>query len=338
LSIALATSEKAQAVYQLVSGLQQYFAEALQSNIDLPMQCNRADWLRNEGLFGGGNRLECESSFFNSGSINVSQVQYENVEDKKLKSATALSTIIHPENPHCPSIHIHISYTEMKSGEGYWRMMMDLNPSLSFEKTDEFKKIISNSIPQSLRFGYEMGDQYFHIPVLKRHRGVCHFYLEQYNGKSFQDDLLLARTLTENVMKYYSETIAKFNKSSQPLEEDKALQLDYHTLYFFQVCTLDKGTTAGLLVHNENDVGILGSLPKRVNKSLLETWVSKMPEPQEGLLKNLITALGEDTQPFIDKKVKNKLAQAIRDHYRKYPQAMSLQASCDNSPSKSIHR
>jgi len=35
--------------------------------------------------------------------------------------------------------------------------------------------------------------------------------------------------------------------------------------------TADRGTTSGLLVHDENDVGILGSLPSHVDKKLLES-------------------------------------------------------------------
>ena len=38
-----------------------------------------------------------------------------------------------------------------------------------------------------------------------------------------------------------------------------------HSL-FFQVLTLDRGTTHGLLAHGDNDVGTLGSLPNFVSK------------------------------------------------------------------------
>ena len=47
-----------------------------------------------------------------------------------------------------------------------------------------------------------------------------------------------------------------------PLHRKK--QLAYHTRYFYQVLLLDRGTTAGLLVHDDNDVGTLGSLPGQV--------------------------------------------------------------------------
>ena len=55
----------------------------------------------------------------------------------------------------------------------------------------------------------------------------------------------------------------------------RAEQLAYHTLYLFQVLTLDRGTTSGLLVHDQNDLGIMGSLPARVDRDLLASWRSK---------------------------------------------------------------
>ena len=51
------------------------------------------------------------------------------------------------------------------------------------------------------------------------------------------------------------------------LDEATAQQLAYHTLYFFQVLTLDRGTTSGLLVHDQNDLGIMGSLPAWVDRA-----------------------------------------------------------------------
>ena len=41
--------------------------------------------------------------------------------------------------------------------------------------------------------------------------------------------------------------------------------------YLFQVLTLDRGTTSGLLIHNQNDVGIMGSLSLYINKVLLSS-------------------------------------------------------------------
>ena len=51
---------------------------------------------------------------------------------------------------------------------------------------------------------------------------------------------------------------------------------------------MDRGTTAGLLVHEQNDMGILGSLPPQVDKNLLSSWGSRLTTPQDVLLNPFI--------------------------------------------------
>ena len=112
--------------------------------------------------------------------------------------------------------------------------------------------------------------------------------------------------------------------------QDIKKQLDYHTLYLFQVLTLDRGTTSGLLVHNENDTGIMGSLPKFVNKKLLESWIEKVPNPQDKLLLEITKTINDNG--LIDENTKKELAQVVRNHYKKYPDSLKYQASGNTIP------
>ncbi|MDO9208890.1 MAG: coproporphyrinogen III oxidase, partial [Sulfuricurvum sp.] len=102
------------------------------------------EWFRDKGRHGGGIRYEsADEQLFNRGSVNYSQVHYDDDPTKKLSSATAISTIIHPANPLAPSMHMHISWTEMRDGSGYWRLMADLNPSNPNPKeTQSFEKML----------------------------------------------------------------------------------------------------------------------------------------------------------------------------------------------------
>ena len=118
----------------------------------------------------------------------------------------------------------------------------------------------------------------------------------------------------------------------EPTEEEFESQQAYHTLYLFQVLTLDRGTTSGLLVHNQNDIGILGSIPKYVSKLLLASWKVLVLSPQDKLVDALFMALGEGEKVLVDDAVKQRLADAVRDHYREYPEALSMQASGDIIP------
>jgi len=326
-----AISPDSQAADALVTHLQTYFVKSLDTlsnEIGEGKNFEPVEWFRHKGEFGGGVRyVATDNTLFNRASVNISQVQYDKDPSKGLASATALSTIIHPRNPYAPSIHMHVSWTEMKDGQGYWRMMADLNPSL-FNEEDKaaFDKVLKESTPEFYEEASAQGDKYFNIPALGRHRGVSHFYLENFKTGDKEADLKMAKSLVENVIDAYVKIIKnQIETNAQVSQEDKDKQLAYHTLYLFQVLTLDRGTTSGLLVHNENDVGILGSIPSHVNKELLLSWKNKMPEGQEELLQVIVDCLDESGS--VEEKQKAALAQAVRSFYQKNPEALKMQAS-----------
>jgi coproporphyrinogen III oxidase len=335
-----ARSPQAKETILLVEGLQAYFVSklnALALAFGEGKSCETVIWGRDGGKHGGGVRYETRDSVvFDRGSVNVSQVHYDDAERKKLGSATAVSTIIHPRNPHAPSMHMHISWTQMKEGSGYWRVMADLNPSIISE-ADLDKKIFSTTLKKVTGTLYEegaaQGDRYFNIPALGRHRGVSHYYLEGYNSGNFETDKNFVLEVGEAVIETYISILsAKLTAHSSFTEEDKEEQLAYHTLYLFQVLTLDRGTTSGLLVHDQNDLGIMGSLPSHVNRDILALWVEKMSSPQDMLVKELLKALPDEVPTPVEEKAKKALAKAVRRHYKKYPEALSMQASGESIP------
>lgn len=333
-----ANSPSAQRAYQLVCELQQRFVSKLDS-ISAQFGDNRPyapfEWLRDEGRHGGGVRyMATDARVYNRASVNTSQVQYDDDATKALASASAISTIIHPMNPLAPSVHIHISWTEMKTGGGYWRMMADLNPSVPFEADKAlFQQRLQRSAPAQYAEAAAQGDRYFNIPVLGRTRGVTHFYLENYNSGDSEADFNLARSVGEVAIDTYIEIL--FNAlatRTAPTQADFAQQLDYHTLYFFQVLTLDRGTTSGLLVHDQNDVGTLASLPAHLNRDLLASWIPRMPKPQDQLLQGLVACLPQAHPCPVGDKEKIALAQCLRTHYRAHPEAIDMQASGNSIP------
>lgn len=328
-----AQSEQAAQGLSLVTALQDRFVGALEKLGGQPFQ--EVEWLRDEGRHGGGRRFGVEDTeLLGRASVNVSQVHYDDEPGRKLGSASAISTIVHPVHPLAPSVHIHISWTEQKNGNGYWRIMADLNPSIADQADKErFAEALRKAAPDHFDEAVEQGDRYFFIPALGRHRGVIHFYLENFNSGDFAADLAMARQVGEAAIDTYVSILADAVKATrEPTPEQTASQLAYHTLYFFQVLTLDRGTTTGLLVHDQNDVGILGSLPPRIDKNLLASWRSRMMEPQDRLLEKLLAALPHEGVCTIDDNAKLKLAEAVRTHYRQFPEALDLQASGNSTP------
>jgi len=333
----LAKSPSAQKALLSVEELQKYFVTHLNrvaEKFGNGVAFERVSWLRDEGRHGGGSRYEARDTLFNRASVNVSQVHYDDNAKKTLSSATAVSTIIHPNNPHAPSMHMHISWTQMRDGKGYWRVMADLNPSISNdEDTYLFDTMLKKAAKEYYAEGYAQGKKYFNIPVLKRTRGVSHFYLENFNNGNFEEDRSFVFAFGKSVVDTYINIITnrlEFNTDFTKKEKEK--QRDYHTLYLFQVLTLDRGTTSGLLVHSQNDVGIMGSIPSHVNKKLLKSWIKDMPKPQDELLAKIVEVLGEEDYSLVDESIKKELADVVRRHYTKYPQALSLQAAGESTP------
>jgi len=333
-----AKSPRAEQAYTLVCDLQQRFVtklNAISKKYGRGKPYEPIEWLRDEGKHGGGVRfMATDESLFNRASVNTSQVQYDDDATKQLASASAISTIIHPRNPLAPSVHIHISWTEMKNGNGYWRVMADLNPAIeNNEDKNQFAGKLKQAAPAQYAEASAQGDRYFNIPVLGRHRGVTHFYLENYTSGDFDADIKMARTVGEAAIDTYCDILASaIEKRTSPTEADFKKQLDYHTLYFFQVLTLDRGTTSGLLVHNQNDVGILASLPSHVNRPLLASWKPKMPAPQDLLLEKMIDCLADKEASPVEDNTKQALANCLRKHYMAHPEAIDMQASGNTVP------
>lgn len=333
-----AKSPRAEQAYTLVCDLQQRFVtklNAISKKYGNGKPYEPIEWFRDEGKHGGGVRfMATDASIFNRASVNTSQVQYDADDTKQLASASAISTIIHPKNPLAPSVHIHISWTELKNGNGYWRVMADLNPSIeNAEDKAQFANKLQQAAPQQYAEAAAQGDRYFFIPVLGRHRGITHFYLENYTTGNFDADLKMARTVGEAAIDTYCDILsAAIEKRTSPTEADFKKQLDYHTLYFFQVLTLDRGTTSGLLVHNQNDVGILASLPSHVNRALLASWKQKMPKPQDLLLEKMIACLADEYVCAVEDDTKQALANCVRKHYQSHPEAIDMQASGNSVP------
>ncbi len=336
MEIKFSSSIDAKKAYELVTKLQSHFVNKL-NNLSKELGENKPFkevlWQRDEGIHGGGNRYEaCDEILFNTASVNVSQVHYDDEPNKRLRSASAISTIIHPKNPNVPSMHMHISFTEIENEQSYFRIMADLNPAIEFqEDKDKFTCTIANFANNTYEEGTAQGDKYFNIPALNRHRGVVHFYLENYKTQNKQADFDFASDFGTGIINTYIDIIdnAFKNRTSFSVHDIKK-QLSYHTLYLFQVLTLDRGTTSGLLVHNQNDAGIMGSLPRFVDKNLLASWEKLVPTPQDELVRKLVEVIPSNGHINIDTKI--KLAEAVRNHYKTYPESLKYQASGNTIP------
>jgi len=312
-------------VKQLLEGLQRSFVAHLATHLGVTTKegFQLVHWLRDGGKHGGGARYELEDTeLFNRASVNVSAVNYEDEPKKIVDSATALSVILHPKNPHAPSMHFHISWTKLRNKPGTWRMIADLNPAIPDPKaTAAFHDSLQAVVPPQLYAeAKDFGDRYFFIPDLDRHRGAAHLFVGSLGEEEMDMPaaMQLAQELAESTIRTYTSLVRGAIRSHPGAtndEEAQEKQLAYHTLYFYQVLTLDRGTTAGLLSHSQNDVGTLGSIPNEVDRDLLTSWVDVTNPPRSELLKKLISVLPEQNPSPVTSETRKALAEAVRTYY-----------------------
>ncbi len=293
------------------------------------------EWLRDEGRHGGGNRqLFGADAGFVSASLNFSQVHYDDIPEKALGSATALSCIVHPQPPAAPSLHLHLSWTQMKRGAGSWRLMADLNPSTEItEDTTSFVRRMDAVCGALSGEATQRGDDYFFIPSLNRTRGVAHYYFERFVPAESGEGPSFAGNFGAAAIDAYADILARrMGDGRSPAAAEFAAQRAYHTLYLYQVLTLDRGTTSGLLVHDQNDEGILASLPPSVDVAILESWIPRTPKPQDALVFNICEVLRTAPVGELDTDKKSLLAGVLRAHYAAHPEALAMQAGDPASP------
>ena len=334
------TNKRRQRVNNLVEKLQKRFVEKLQDFDDHSggQEFYPVSWLRDEGRHGGGTRYQSplNSTTFAQATVNVSSVHFQDLAKYPIDSATALSVIVHPRHPRAPSMHFHISFMEPRQGKPYWRMIADLNPAIpEVEDTNTFTTALENVQHMSTSLYDDskvFGNKYFYIPSLGRHRGTCHFFIGKLEEDeiNFEDGCEMALDLAETAIVTYTNIVERAMSTSSLKDitkEEKEQQLAYHTLYLYQVLTLDRGTTHGLMAHDQNDVGTLGSLPPAIDRELLKYWSERAPPPQNQLVSTVLNIIPADGS--ITDATRGKLASVVRQHYRMNAEARKQQADLD---------
>ena len=115
----------------------------------------------------------------------------------------------------------------MRDGKGYWRVMADLNPAIEDEEaTNRFNVVLKEAAEEYFEEGSAQGDRYFNIPALGRHRGVSHFYLEDFNSGDAEGDMAFAKKFGEMMINVYGaivfEALENVSEATEKeLEDDR---------------------------------------------------------------------------------------------------------------------
>ncbi|MEE6468275.1 hypothetical protein FKM82_008238 [Ascaphus truei] len=242
-------------------------------------------WLREEG--GGG--ISCvlqDSNVFEKAGVNVSVVHGHLSEEailqmksrgKSLKTkdgklpfcAMGVSSVIHPKNPHVPTIHFNYRYFEIEEADGNKQWWFgggtDLTPTyLNQEDAVHFHQTLKDACDKHGSGLYpkfkKWCDDYFYISHRGERRGVGGIFFDDLDSPSKEDVFQFVQSCAKAVVPCYIPIVKKHCNDAFTPEEKLWQQLRRGRYVEFNL-VYDRGTKFGLATPGSRIESILMSLP-----------------------------------------------------------------------------
>ncbi len=286
------------------------FIKAQQSQIVAALEAiddgavfRRDSWTRPDHGGGGISCVLQDGTVFEKAGVNISVVYGTlprpaiqkmrvnhpalNAEVDKLDFfAAGLSMVLHPHNPHAPTVHLNYRYFETANEDGspataWFGGGTDLTPAYLYEDdARHFHATIKDACDRHDQNYYprfkKWCDDYFHVTHRGERRGV---------GGIFFDDLDESEKDPENLFAFVQDCLKAFLPSYVPiLEKRKDMPYTQHEKIWQQIrrgryvefnLVHDRGTSFGLMTPGARIESILVSLP------LTARW-EYMHEPERG--------------------------------------------------------
>ncbi|XP_036368893.1 oxygen-dependent coproporphyrinogen-III oxidase [Octopus sinensis] len=242
-------------------------------------------WERNEIDGGGG--ITCilqDGTVFEKAGVNISVVRgklpVEAVRQMRARGkdlsdsplpffACGVSSVVHPVNPHVPTIHFNYRYFETVSEDGkvnwWFGGGTDLTP-MYLEKKDvsHFHKTLKAACDEHSESYYptfkKWCDNYFFLPHRGECRGVGGIFFDDLNDRSPDEIFSFVKSCAEAVVPSY-EPIVKRNYKRSYSYMERQWQLLRRGRYVEFNLIYDRGTKFGLNTPNARYESILMSLP-----------------------------------------------------------------------------
>jgi len=272
---------------QFIMGLQGEVCRALQEQERGNVEWRIDRWIRQEG--GGG--ITCviqDGEVFEKagvgisvvyGTIPPSAVAQMNARGKKLPEgqeipffACGISSVIHPRNPHVPTLHFNYRYFEVEeAGEGvggsrwWFGGGCDLTPYyLEDEDAVHFHKTLKQACDSHNTKYYSKFkawcDDYFRIKHRNICRGVGGIFFDDLDTPNAEKCFQFVRSCGNAILPSYIPLIVK-NKDKPYGEEERNWQLIRRGHYAEFNLVYDRGTKFGLYTPGARYESILMSLP-----------------------------------------------------------------------------
>lgn len=247
-------------------------------------------WTRESGG-GGVSRVLSGGKVFEKAGVNLSVV-YGSMPQEALKAATergvdrakgmkpgervpffacGLSSVMHPKNPFCPTMHFNYRYFETDGGVWWFGGGTDITPSyLDREDMKHFHGTYKETCEKINKEFYprfkKQADEYFRIPHRGESRGLGGIFYDDMNdvdpsNPTSADDLYeLASNCLDAVIPAYTPIIKK-HMNDDFTQKQKEWQLMRRGRYVEFNLVYDRGTIFGLKTGGRIE-SILMSLPE----------------------------------------------------------------------------
>ncbi|XP_029434698.1 oxygen-dependent coproporphyrinogen-III oxidase, mitochondrial [Rhinatrema bivittatum] len=242
-------------------------------------------WERSEG--GGG--ISCvlqDGNVFEKAGVNISVVHGHlseraieqmnsrgkglNIKDGKLPfCAMGVSSVIHPKNPHVPTIHFNYRYFEIEEADGSRRWWFgggtDLTPTYLNEDDavhfhNTLKEACDKHGPELYPKFKKWCDDYFFIQHRGERRGVGGIFFDDLDAPSKEEVFQFVQSCAQAVVPCYLPIVEK-HRSDPFTPEEKLWQQLRRGRYVEFNLVYDRGTKFGLATPGSRIESILMSLP-----------------------------------------------------------------------------
>lgn len=236
---------------------------------------------------GGRTRLIQNGGVIEKGGVNFSsvkgnvhprlkqQMDLDDQEEYKF-TATGVSIVMHPHNPHVPIIHMNVRYFELSNGSYWFGGGIDLTPHYVVEEDAQaFHQTLKTVCDKHHVAFYpqfkKWADDYFFIQHRNETRGVGGIFFDYLksepggNGQGLSKEALFAfvKEVGESFAPIYIQLMKKY-RDAPFSEAEKQWQFLRRGRYVEFNLVWDRGTKFGLETNGRTE-SILMSLPPQAN-------------------------------------------------------------------------
>jgi len=241
-------------------------------------------WTRANGG-GGMSRVMSGGKVFEKAGVNLSVV-YGSMPQEALQAATergvdrakgmapgervpffacGLSSVMHPKNPFCPTMHFNYRYFETDGGVWWFGGGTDITPSYINEDDMKhfhgtYKEVCDKHDPKYYEEFKSWADRYFVVQHRNETRGLGGIFFDDQNNKDPEEHFEFSKDCLNSVVKAYGPIIEK-HKNDEFTKEQKEWQLMRRGRYVEFNLVYDRGTVFGLKTGGRIE-SILMSLPE----------------------------------------------------------------------------